>query len=379
MANVSFLVPSISGPVLGPVIVLGKNLAKHHNVQIIGPDLGQGVCPMYEGYYDYTVVPTPRIYRYPDYRKECRKLGEAISGDIIFAVKAASTTIPVALQVKRARGARVVAYLDEWDGALYKRLSMGERLGRWAKHWQHPGDEIYIPRIERMIPQLDEVTSTTTFLQKKFGGRVLHMGVDTSFFQPVSNEHVSSLRKDLGLEGKSLTVFGGVVRPHKGIELILDALVELNRTEVQLLIVGPETEHVHALRARADYAPYLVCAGAQPKERMPEFLSLADMIVLPLLDDLLARSQMPCKVFEAMSMARPIITSAISDLPEVLKECGMVVPAGQSTPIAVKMAEILADPEAAKDMGDRAREKCISLYSQEHTEQELLDIVAQLS
>jgi hypothetical protein len=59
--KVSFLVPDIACPVLGPVTVLARTLQRHVPVQIVGPDLGHGVCPMYRGAFDYTVVSTPRL------------------------------------------------------------------------------------------------------------------------------------------------------------------------------------------------------------------------------------------------------------------------------------------------------------------------------
>ena len=65
--SVSFIVPDMAGPVLGPVTSLATALGSHYKVQIIGPDLGRGVCPMYEGLFDFRVIPTPRLYRLPDY------------------------------------------------------------------------------------------------------------------------------------------------------------------------------------------------------------------------------------------------------------------------------------------------------------------------
>lgn len=376
--SVSFLVPTISSPVLGPVTVLGKILARHLPVQIVGPDLGEGVVPMYRGYFDYTVVPCPRIYRLPDYLGERRKLAAAVTGDIVIAVKATPQTVPVAMLLKKSRGAKVVVYLDEWDGALTERLSAGERVARVLRHWQHPGDEIYIPRWERLIARADDVVSTTTFLQRRFGGRIIQMGVDTGVFAPRPPAAAEALRAEHGLTGRKIVIFGGVVRPHKGIELILDALVRLGDPRGGLVIVGPKNEHVQALQANPSYAPHLVCLGPQPKERMPEFLSMGDVTVQPLKDDRLAQSQMPCKVFEAMAMALPIVASAVADLPLVLENAGWVVPPNDPAAIAERLGWIFAHPDEARATGARARQRCIDLYSQPVTERQLLDLVRAL-
>ena len=334
---------------------------------------------MYQGGFDYTVVPAPRIYRLPDWLWESRRLGRAITGDVIFAVKAFAETLPVALREKRRRGAKVVAYLDEWDGALWARMSAAEKAGSLLRHLHHPSTEPWHPHWERQLRHADAVTSTTTFLQRKFGGRILHMGVDTDVFRPSPPETVNALRRSLGLPDRRLLVFGGVVRPHKGVELILDSLVVLNDPGVALLVVGPETDHLQALRANPAYAPYLLCAGPQPKERMPDFLSLADAIVLPLRNDLLAQSQMPCKIFEAMAMGKPMIGSAVADLPEVLGGCGWVVPPDDAPAIAERLRWIFAHPEAAAAAGRALRQRCEDFYSRQVTERVLLELVRALT
>ncbi len=373
--SVTFLVPDIASPVLGPVTVLATTVQRHFPVQVLGPDLGTGVCPMYRGSFHYTTVPTPRLYRFPEFIREARRLADAITGDVVFSVKAFADTLPVALWEKRRHGRKVVVYLDEWDGALFRQLSPGARVAKRLSTLHHPLDDAYYPWVEKLIPYADEVTSTSTFLQKKFGGRVLHMGVDTEFFRPQEPAAVSQLRQSLGLMGRRLIVFGGVVRPHKGVESILDALCRVADPNVQLLVVGPETEHVLALKSQTRYEPYLRCTGAVPKERMPLHLDLADLIVLPLIDNLLAQSQVPCKIFEAMAMAKPVIASAVSDLPLILEGCGSVVSVGDVDAMAAKIRDVLSSPERAQAMGVAAREKCVQRYSRAVTERELVDIV----
>ncbi|MFO1523136.1 MAG: glycosyltransferase family 4 protein [Kiritimatiellia bacterium] len=328
--------------------------------------------------HDYTVVPAPRIYRLPD--RPGKPGGSAApSPGTSFAVKASAETLPVALREKRRRGAKVVAYLDEWDGALWARMSAGEKFGSLLRHLHHPSTEPWHPFWERRLRHADAVTSTTTFLQRKFGGRILHMGVDTDVFRPSPPGEVRALRESLGLAGRRLLVFGGVVRPHKGVELILDSLVALGDPGVALLVVGPETDHLQALRANPAYAPYLRCAGSQPKERMPDFLSLADAIVLPLRNDLLAQSQMPCKIFEAMAMGKPLIGSAVADLPGVMGGCGWVVPPDDAPAIAERLRWIFAHPDEAARTGEALRARCEEFYSRKVTERVLLELIRELT
>ena len=167
--QISFLVPNIGAPSLGFATAYARVLAERHPVQVVGPDLwGGGVMPMYRGCLDYTVVPTPRLYRFPDYFWESERLCRVATGDVLFAVKAMPQTVGVALREKRRRGCKVVVCLDEWDGALMARRSPAERRAYWRRHGMHPLEDNYCPWVERLFPRADLVVSTSTFLQRRF-------------------------------------------------------------------------------------------------------------------------------------------------------------------------------------------------------------------
>lgn len=376
--QVSILVPDIHSNILGAATALARHLAPDYTTEIVGPDImGAGVCPIYEGAFPFKAISTPRIYRWPDYLWESRRLAAAVSGDVIIAMKAFFTTVPVALSLKRKRRAKVMTYLDEWDGALVARLTPAERRRHWRKHFLHPVEDIYCPLVEKMIPQSDRVLSTTTALQNKFGGDIIPFGVDTRHFAPQPAEATAALKTDLGLSGKNTIVFGGVVRPHKGVELILDALLRLGSPDNCLLIVGPENEHVQHLQHSPAYAPYIRAIGPRPPADLPRYLDLATLIVLPLHDDPLAQTQMPCKVFEAMAMAKPIIASHVSDLPRVLDDgCGWTIPPDDPVALAEKIQWVLHHPQDTQAAGHRARQKCINHYSNTIAAQQLKHSVA---
>lgn len=373
--KVSFLVSDVNSPVLGPVTVLARHLQSEFDVEVVGPDLGYGVNVMYRDAFSYTVVPCSHIYRFPEYFSERRRLAEALTGDVIIPVKAVGNTIPVALMLKRSRGAKVVPYLDEWDGALMAQRTRPERIRYWLKNAHHPLEDNYYPWVERLIPKCDSLISTSSFLQRRFGGHIVPMGVDCEFFKPAPEKETRDLKRELGIEGKRLIVFGGVVRPHKGIETIPQAVARSGVKDLRFVIVGPINEHVKELLANPELSRYVVAVGPHPRKAMPQFLSLADLIVLPLQDTLLARSQVPCKIFEAMAMSRPIIASDVSDMATILDDSGWVVPAGDVAALAEQIREVFANPAEAKRRGEKARERCLAHYSSEVTRRSLVSLI----
>ena len=73
--------------------------------------------------------------------------------------------------------------------------------------------------------------------------------------------------------------------------------------------------------------------------------------------------QVPAKLFDAMALARPIVSTAVSMIPEILDGCGVLVPPGDVVALGVSLKRLLDDPDTAAEMGRRARERCRAQYS----------------
>ena len=72
---------------------------------------------------------------------------------------------------------------------------------------------------------------------------------------------------------------------------------------------------------------------------------------------------MPAKVFDAMAMGKPIVASAVADLPYVLRDCGKIVEPGAVDEISTAIQGLLADPTGAANLGRRARQRCVEEFS----------------
>ncbi len=75
-----------------------------------------------------------------------------------------------------------------------------------------------------------------------------------------------------------------------------------------------------------------------------------------------------------MAMAKPIITTKVSDLPEILSGCGWIVEPEKPNEIAMAIRYILDHPEEAKEKGQKARERCEEKYSYDAMEEVLLGL-----
>jgi glycosyltransferase involved in cell wall biosynthesis len=70
-----------------------------------------------------------------------------------------------------------------------------------------------------------------------------------------------------------------------------------------------------------------------------------------------AEAQIPAKVFEAMAMAKPVVSTAVSDLPDILAGCGIIVEPENVAQLAGAIETVLADSQGADEIGERARER----------------------
>ena len=81
------------------------------------------------------------------------------------------------------------------------------------------------------------------------------------------------------------------------------------------------------------------------------------------------------KVYDYMAMGKPIVASQVSDLPTVLDGCGRLVPPGDVDQLSQAIQSLLACPEEAHTLGQRARNRCLERFSMQRIGQILLDVV----
>ncbi len=69
------------------------------------------------------------------------------------------------------------------------------------------------------------------------------------------------------------------------------------------------------------------------------------------------------KLFEALAMGVPVVSTALSDIPEVLAGCGLVVPPGDAGALREAIATLFSRPAYARQLGRAARNKVLREFS----------------
>lgn len=184
-------------------------------------------------------------------------------------------------------------------------------------------------------------------------------GVDAKAFAPQVPD--DGLRSALGIApGERIVVCVGRLAKYKGQEVLLAACA-LDRTgQYRLVFVGdgPDRPALEARAAALGVAARVVFAGA--RNDVAPFLALADCVALASTEE-----GMPGSVLEAMSMARPVVATAVGGVPEAIEDggTGLLAPPGDPGALARAIAAMLADPARAQAMGRAARDRAERAYA----------------
>jgi glycosyltransferase involved in cell wall biosynthesis len=73
---------------------------------------------------------------------------------------------------------------------------------------------------------------------------------------------------------------------------------------------------------------------------------------------------MPAALIEAGLCGRPVVATAVGDVPFVVERdvTGLLVPPGDEGALGAALGELLADPSRRAAMGAAARERCVRLF-----------------
>lgn len=371
--KITILVYDLSHNCLGRAHVLAQLIQPQHEVEIVGPKSEEDIWRPLADEYDYRCIPaSPRLYSFPI---KARKLLRRITGDVIYASKPKIQSFGIGLIEKIGREKPLVLDIDDWElGFIYENSSRLSAPIRGIPQLVNLNSFYYTYFLESITDAADAVTVSNRFLQGKFGGVVVPHVRDTTVFDPKRFESSRS-REKLGLpQDDILVLFAGTPHPHKGIMELTKAISSVRRDDLKLVIVGVE-ESKYTERLRHVGGDQLILKEPQPFETLPEWLATADIIAIPQRRTDSLQGQIPAKLFDAMAMAKPIIATGVSDIPEILNGCGIVIDKPNPTTLRREIEGLAADPNRRTSLGKQARARCVNHYSLEAYMPVIADII----
>jgi len=365
--KISILCANLSRNCLGRSYILAKMLMSRWPVEIVGPMFGEKIWfPLSDDSeitYKYVKVKDSA-----DFLLKVKKIIGLVTGDVVFANKPLLTSFGLGLIWKMMNKKPLVLDIDDWELGFslenYKSLTVLQKAKNLI--WSTWNYSYYwnILFMEKLTKVCKEKTVSNSFLQKKFGGVIIKHARDTSRLDPVLF-NAKELKSKYGLSGKKIISFIGSRRDHKGIDDLIEAIKQVENKDLVFMLVGVETKKDPAVVLAEQQLGINRAAifGEELFSKIGEFLAISDVVVVPQADRPAAKGQFPAKIFDAMAMAKPIISTAVNDVPEVVGDCGIVVTPGDVGAIAENIKDLLKHEEKALNLGLRAREKCIREYS----------------
>jgi len=217
-------------------------------------------------------------------------------------------------------------------------------------------------------PNATVVVSRTLqhYFRKRFGREVWFIpnGVNRTVLRPPD-----AIRR-WGLDRRNYLLYAGRISPEKNLETLLEAHRKVNR-ECMLVMAGGSSyseAYIEALKGKA--GSRVLFTGFQTGKVLEELYSNALAFVLP--------SQMEglsVALLEAMSYGLPVIASDIPENRELVLECGgFLFRLDDPESLVRTIQEVLANPSAARRIGETACVKCRERFDWDRIAQNTQDL-----
>ena len=201
------------------------------------------------------------------------------------------------------------------------------------------------------------------FLERLYGAsaaakvRLVHCGTDPDLFRPPEQARA---------DGRWTLVCVASLQPQKGHAFLIEACRRLVAEGVDLrcLLVG-EGEERAALEAQiegADLGNRVELLGQQPRHRVVDLMSQADVVVQPSTTLSTGKQEgIPVSLMEALAMERPVVASRISGIPELIEDevSGLLVAQRDVAALVDALARLHGEPGLARRLGHNGRLKVL--------------------
>jgi glycosyltransferase involved in cell wall biosynthesis len=354
--KISILASDLSDNATGRADLLARLLASRYEVDVVGPQFGEGLwAPSRDGPVAYRSV---RAGRDPGFARHVPELLALVDGEILFASKPRPTSFGLGLLARARRRRPLVLDIDDWEVGFFYRSGAWGRVGR-ALNLANPNGLSWTWLAEKLICRADAITVASRFLERRFGGTLLPHVRDTEAWDPARYDRADA-RARQGVGTSKVVMFLGTPRGHKGVDDLIDA-VGLLGPGVVLALVGVDPARSGAPRWSG--LSHVRVTGEIPFDDVPRYLVAADVVAVPQRETMDTVGQVPAKLFDAMALARPIVSTSVSMIPEILDGCGLVVEPGDVPALAGAIKWLLDNAEEAAALGQRARDRCEARYS----------------
>ena len=234
----------------------------------------------------------------------------------------------------------------------------------WKKWWDIAFDRIMIKRTALRIGVSQDLVDIIKMCENPPPEKLAMIpnGVDSERFKCGEGER-NRVRAEFGIADDEILVgaVGRLVDP-KAFHILIEAVSLLARRmpRVRLVLVGDGNLRPELEKQAADLGVPGLVLFAGMRMDIPAVLSAIDVFTIS------SKSEgLPVSLLEAMVAGRPIVTTKVGGIPEVVGDHqeALLVEPNNPTALADAIAEVILNPEPAAQRARLAQEKATSEYS----------------
>ena len=172
-----------------------------------------------------------------------------------------------------------------------------------------------------------------------------------------SPDSVAARRRELQIpSGAPVVLYSGTFEPYQGIPDLIAAIptVLASCPAAVFVLVGASGAAGEAVRRQAadlEQQGAVRFVERQPRDRIPSYLAIADVLVSPRLEG----GNLPLKIFDYLATGRPIVATDVLSHRAVLTDERAVLVKPTADALARGITEVLTDDERARRLGAAAR------------------------
>jgi glycosyltransferase involved in cell wall biosynthesis len=206
-------------------------------------------------------------------------------------------------------------------------------------------------------------------------------GANTELFQ-FKAEARGKIRSQLNLEGKFIAVYAGIHGIAQGLETVVEtAWLLKDNPDVHILLIGdgPRKKDLAELIRQRELSN-LTLIPEQPRQLIPDYLSAADVALVPLRKLEIFSSALPSKMFDAWACQLPVLLSVPGEARDLLDGCegGLFVPPEDPGALKDGILACQAAPQLRKEWGENGRRFTEEYYSRQALAEKLAAVLASI-
>lgn len=226
------------------------------------------------------------------------------------------------------------------------------RISTWLEEYLYRSSTIISGQTQGIVANI----------KSRFPDKVVYWlpnGVDLSYYNP--DNYSKAWRSSAGFRDDDfLLLYAGIIGHAQGLEIILHAarmLSDLPSCKFILLGDGPEKSRLMTL-AKELGLTNLVFMDPVTKVIMPEIVAASDVAVIPLRKLELFKGAIPSKIFESLSMKKPILLGVEGEARDLFiteGKCGLAFTPESVEELAQAVRQLERDRDLVREFGENGR------------------------